>query len=117
MGGKDVFHLTTREQLDTAVRHYAATGQDWLVSRDADNFTTDARRHQFRVVVLHDRVLRVCEHVQADPEAPCNESQGAVPPSSPWSSWRRSTAAWPSPRRNRWGCPSEGPILRSKTAA
>jgi ribosomal protein S6--L-glutamate ligase len=27
---------------------------------------------------LHDRVLRVCEHVQADPEAPCNESQGAV---------------------------------------
>jgi glutathione synthase/RimK-type ligase-like ATP-grasp enzyme len=23
--------------------------------------------------------LRVCEHVQADPDAPCNESQGAVP--------------------------------------
>lgn len=78
LGGKDVFHLTTREQLDAAVRHYAATGQDWLVSRDAGNFTFDGRRHQFRVVVLQDRVLRVCEHVQVDPDAPCNESQGAV---------------------------------------
>jgi glutathione synthase/RimK-type ligase-like ATP-grasp enzyme len=77
-GGNDVFHVTTREQLATAARHYAATGQDWLLSRDARNFTTDGRRHQFRVVVLHDRVLRVCEHVQADPDAPCNESQGAV---------------------------------------
>ncbi len=78
MGGKDVFHLTTREQLDTAIHHYAATGQDWLVSRDAGNFTVDGRRHQFRVVVLHDRVLRVCKHVQADSHAPCNEAQGAV---------------------------------------
>lgn len=78
VGGKDVFHITTREQLDTALRHYAATGQDWLLSRDAGNFTTAGRRHQFRVVVLHDRVLRVCEHVQANTDAPCNESQGAV---------------------------------------
>jgi hypothetical protein len=35
-------------------------------------------RHQFRVVVFHDRVLRVCEQGQADPDAPCNESRGAV---------------------------------------
>jgi glutathione synthase/RimK-type ligase-like ATP-grasp enzyme len=77
-GGNGVFHVTSREQLDTAVRHYAATGQDWLLSRDARNFAPNGRRHQFRVVVLHDRVLRVCEHVQADPDAPCNESQGAV---------------------------------------
>jgi glutathione synthase/RimK-type ligase-like ATP-grasp enzyme len=78
MGGKDVFHVTTGEQLDTAIRHFAATGQDWLLSRDAGNFAPNGRRHQFRVVVLHDRVLRVCEHVQLDPDAPCNESQGAV---------------------------------------
>lgn len=78
VGGHDVFHLTTRDQLDAAARHYAATGQDWLISRDAGNFTTDGRRHQFRVVVLHDRVLRVCEHVQANLDAPCNESQGAI---------------------------------------
>jgi glutathione synthase/RimK-type ligase-like ATP-grasp enzyme len=77
-GGNDVFHLTTREQLDTAARHYAARDQDWLLSRDARNFAPDGRRHQFRVVVLYDRVLRVCEHVQADPDAPCNEAQGAV---------------------------------------
>lgn len=77
-GGSDVFHLTTREQLDTAARHYAARGQDWLLSRDARNFTAGGRRHQFRVVVLRNRVLRVCEHVQADPDAPCNEAQGAV---------------------------------------
>ncbi|MER7581821.1 alpha-L-glutamate ligase [Kitasatospora sp. NPDC097691] len=77
-GGNDVFHLTTPAQVDTAMRYYAASGQDWLLSRDARNFTKDGRRHQFRVVVLGDRVLRVCEHVQADPDAPCNESQGAV---------------------------------------
>ncbi|MDQ2710153.1 MAG: hypothetical protein M3Z25_22145, partial [Actinomycetota bacterium] len=52
--------------------------QDWLMSVDADNFTSGGRRHQFRVVVLGDQVLRVCEHVQADPDAPCNEAQGAV---------------------------------------
>jgi glutathione synthase/RimK-type ligase-like ATP-grasp enzyme len=77
-GGNDVFHVTSRKQLDTVTRHYAATAQDWLLSRDARNFAPDGRRHQFRVVVLHDRVLRVCEHVQANPDAPCNESQGAV---------------------------------------
>ncbi|MEO7195290.1 MAG: hypothetical protein ABIZ05_10765 [Pseudonocardiaceae bacterium] len=77
-GGADVFHLTTREHLRAALRRYAALDQDWLLSRDARNVNTDGRRHQFRVVVLHDRVLRVCEHVQADPDAPCNESRGAV---------------------------------------
>jgi glutathione synthase/RimK-type ligase-like ATP-grasp enzyme len=77
-GGRDVFHLTTREELDAAARHYAATGQDWLLSRDAVNFTDDGRRHQFRVVVLQDQVLRVCEHVQTNPDAPCNESRGAT---------------------------------------
>lgn len=77
-GGQDVFHVTTRQQLDAAARHYATTGQDWLMSRDAGNFTPDGWRHQFRVVVLGDRVLRVCEHVQANPDAPCNESQGAI---------------------------------------
>ena len=77
-GGTDVFHLTTRTQLRAALQHYAASGQDWLLSRDARNVNKDGRRHQFRVVVLHDRVLRVCEHVQADPDAPCNESRGAV---------------------------------------
>ena len=60
------------------MRHYAATGQNWLMSGDAGNFTPEDRRHQFRVVVLGERVLRVCEHVQANPDAPCNESQGAV---------------------------------------
>lgn len=77
-GGKDVFHVTTIDHLREARRHYAASGQDWLVSRDARNVDHNGRRHQFRVVVLHDRVLRVCEHVQADPDAPCNESRGAV---------------------------------------
>jgi glutathione synthase/RimK-type ligase-like ATP-grasp enzyme len=77
-GGTDVFHLTTRKQLHAALLHYAASDQDWLLSRDARNVNKDGRRHQFRVVVLHDRVLRVCEHVQADPDAPCNESRGAV---------------------------------------
>jgi glutathione synthase/RimK-type ligase-like ATP-grasp enzyme len=77
-GGQDVFHLTTRQQLEAAAQHYATMGQPWLMSRDAANFTPDGRRHQFRVVVLGERVLRVCEHVQADPDAPCNESQGAI---------------------------------------
>ncbi|MGH3619254.1 MAG: ATP-grasp domain-containing protein [Pseudonocardiaceae bacterium] len=77
-GGADVFHLTTRTHLRAALGHYAASEQDWLLSRDARNITKDGRRHQFRVVVLHDHVLRVCEHVQADPDAPCNESRGAV---------------------------------------
>ncbi len=58
-GGKDVFHVTTIEHLHDARRHYAASDQDWLVSRDARNMDPNGRRHQFRVVVLHDQVLSV----------------------------------------------------------
>ncbi|WP_405363089.1 alpha-L-glutamate ligase [Kitasatospora sp. NBC_00085] len=78
MGGNDVFHVTTRAQLATAARHYAAAGADWLLARDAGNFTAEGRRHQYRVVVLGGRVVRAVEHVQPDPDAPCNECQGAV---------------------------------------
>lgn len=78
LGGHDAFHLTTEEQLEAARSRYAQSGQDWLIARDAHNFDRDGRRHQFRLVVLGDRVLRACEHVQADPDAPCNEGQGAV---------------------------------------
>lgn len=78
VGGQDVLHVTTSDQLHRAHRHYAAAGKDWLISRDARNINHHGRRHQFRVVVLHDRVLRVCEHVQSDPDAPCNECRGAV---------------------------------------
>jgi ribosomal protein S6--L-glutamate ligase len=70
-----------RQRFETPARRpppLRASGQDWLVSRDARNMDPTGRRHQFRVVVLHDQVLRVCEHVQADPDAPCNESRGAV---------------------------------------
>lgn len=77
-GGADVFHLTTVRQLRDAASYFAASGQDWMLSRDAGNVTGGGQRRQFRVVVLHDRVLRVCKHLQADPDAPCNESRGAV---------------------------------------
>ncbi|MEU9044291.1 MULTISPECIES: alpha-L-glutamate ligase [unclassified Kitasatospora] len=78
MGGDDVFHVTTHAQLAAAARYYAQTGAEWLIARDARNFLPDGRRHQFRVVVLHGRVVRAVEHVQADPDAPCNECRGAV---------------------------------------
>lgn len=78
MGGDDVFHVTTRAQLDAATRYYARAGADWLIARDARNILPDGRRHQYRVVVLQGRVVRAVEHVQADPDAPCNESRGAV---------------------------------------
>jgi len=78
MGGKDVFHITTAVQLSEAAGYYAASGQDWLIARDARNFNADGQRHQFRAVVLDGRVVRVVEHIQADPHAPCNEAQGAV---------------------------------------
>ena len=77
-GGNDVFHITTLEALEAARQHYANRRENWLIARDAGNFNADRCRHQYRIVVLGDRVLRVCEHVQADPEAPCNESQGAI---------------------------------------
>ncbi len=75
--GNDVFHITTDEQLRAAIDYYARTEQDWLISRDAENFNSDGLRHQFRVTVLHGRPVQACEHVQEDPDSPCNESQGA----------------------------------------
>ena len=77
-GGTDVFHLRTPDQLAAARHHYAATGQRWLLSRDAGNLDDHGRRYQFRVVVLGEQVLRVCEHVQPDPDQPCNEARGAI---------------------------------------
>ncbi|MDQ2707526.1 MAG: hypothetical protein M3Z25_07750 [Actinomycetota bacterium] len=77
-GGNDVFHITTYEQLGAAAHYYAVTEQDWQVARDANNFNSEGRRHQFRVVVLDGRVVRACEHTQLDPDAPCNESRGAM---------------------------------------
>ncbi|MFI5775707.1 RimK family alpha-L-glutamate ligase [Nocardia sp. NPDC051570] len=77
-GGRGVVHITDERQLRAAAQRYAATGAPWLLSRDAGNFDEHGRRHQYRVVVLGDRVLRVCEHVQSDPDAPCNEAQGAI---------------------------------------
>lgn len=72
-------HLTTTAAVIDAVAFYAARGQRWQMCRDAHNIgpTTDGNRHQYRVVVHRDRVLRVCEHVQVDHDRPCNESQGA----------------------------------------
>ncbi|MER6300082.1 alpha-L-glutamate ligase [Kitasatospora sp. NPDC001539] len=78
MGGEDVFHVTTPGQLEVAARRYAEAGVDWLIARDAGNFLPDGRRHQYRVVVLRGEVVRAVEHVQADPDAPCNECRGAV---------------------------------------
>ncbi|MTE16254.1 ATP-grasp domain-containing protein [Nocardia aurantiaca] len=77
MGGSDVFHVTDGKQLRSVVARYAASGQKFVLTRDAGNFDVRGRRHQYRVVVLGDRVLRVCEHVQANPDLPCNESRGA----------------------------------------
>ncbi|GAA5067844.1 ATP-grasp domain-containing protein [Nocardia callitridis] len=77
LGGRDVFHLTDNEQLARAVARYAASDQKFLFSRDARNFDAQGRRHQYRVVVLGERVLRVCEHIQPHQDLPCNEAQGA----------------------------------------
>lgn len=77
LGGNGVFHATTTAQLLAAREHYATTGQKWQLSRDARNFDARGRRHQLRVVVLGERVLRVCEHVQEALDEPCNEARGA----------------------------------------
>lgn len=78
MGGSDVFHITTSEQLRDATHYYAGIDRGWLMARDAANFNADGQRHQFRVVVLDGHVVRACEHVQGNSDAPCNELQGAV---------------------------------------
>ncbi|MFE7486795.1 RimK family alpha-L-glutamate ligase [Kitasatospora sp. NPDC057541] len=78
MSGQDVFHVTTHAQLAEAAERYARAGTDWLLARDARNFTADGRRHQYRVTVLGGRALRAVEHVQDDPDEPCNLARGAV---------------------------------------
>ncbi|GAA1392678.1 hypothetical protein GCM10009639_24710 [Kitasatospora putterlickiae] len=78
MSGQDVFHVTTRAQLAEAAECYARAGADWLLAQDARNFTADGRRHQYRVTVLGGRALRAVEHVQDDPDEPCNLARGAV---------------------------------------
>lgn len=77
LGGRDVFRVKTPARLLEVRDYYASTRQEWLISRDAQNVDAHGRRHQFRVVVLDDRVLRVCEQVQPDPDLPCNEARGA----------------------------------------
>ncbi|AWW41109.1 MULTISPECIES: ATP-grasp domain-containing protein [Streptomyces] len=78
-GGDDTFHLTTDGELERATAFYAERGTDWLLSRDAGNITADGRRHQFRVFVLGGRVLHAREHLQSEPDTPCNTCRGAVP--------------------------------------
>ncbi|WP_229891868.1 ATP-grasp domain-containing protein [Streptomyces lavendofoliae] len=78
MGGRDVFHITTHEQLHEAARFYQDAGQGWLIARDAGNFTPAGQRTQFRVLVLHGQVLQAHERLQPDPDAPCNIAQGAT---------------------------------------
>jgi glutathione synthase/RimK-type ligase-like ATP-grasp enzyme len=78
-GGDDTFHVTTEEQLEQASAYYAERGTDWLLSRDAGNVLPDGRRHQFRVFVLHGRVVHAREHIQDEPDTPCNTCRGATP--------------------------------------
>lgn len=87
MGGADVFHVTSASQLRRAAAHYGDAGRTWLMARDALNFDARGKRHQFRIMVLHGTVLQVCEHVQDDPDAPCNESQGAAVHPLPPEAW------------------------------
>ncbi|MPY35600.1 alpha-L-glutamate ligase [Streptomyces adustus] len=78
-GGNDTFHITTGAQLDDATHFYARRGSDWLLSRDAGNVTADGMRHQFRVFVLDGRVVHAREHLQPEPDTPCNTCRGATP--------------------------------------
>ncbi|GAA1335840.1 hypothetical protein GCM10009647_078260 [Streptomyces sanglieri] len=45
--GRDVFHLTTVEQVRAAVARHAASGARWLMAADAGNFADDGLRHQY----------------------------------------------------------------------
>jgi glutathione synthase/RimK-type ligase-like ATP-grasp enzyme len=85
MGGHDVFHIDSAAGLRSAHAYYGDS--DWLMSRDALNFNAEGKRHQYRVVVLDGAVMQVCEHVQDDPDSPCNESQGAVATLLPRTEW------------------------------
>ncbi|MFF4658855.1 RimK family alpha-L-glutamate ligase [Streptomyces sp. NPDC001381] len=77
-GGNDTFHVTTPELLEQATAYYAEHGTDWMLSRDAGNITADGRRHQFRVFVLGGRVVHAREHLQPEPDTPCNTCRGAT---------------------------------------
>ncbi|MFJ4686798.1 RimK family alpha-L-glutamate ligase [Streptomyces sp. NPDC088789] len=77
-GGHDTFHVTDLDRLEQVGVFYARRGTDWLLSRDAGNITADGQRHQFRVFVLHGRVVHAREHLQPEPDTPCNTSQGAT---------------------------------------
>ncbi|MER5714010.1 alpha-L-glutamate ligase [Streptomyces sp. NPDC002132] len=77
-GGNDTFHVTTPAVLARARAFYAERGTDWMLSRDAGNITADGLRHQFRVFVLEDRVVHAREHLQPDPDTPCNTCRGAT---------------------------------------
>ncbi|MFI9510288.1 RimK family alpha-L-glutamate ligase [Nocardia sp. NPDC052566] len=78
LGGAGVFRATTAGELLTARAYYAANDTRWQQCRDVRNIRSDGHRHQYRVVVLHDQVLRVCEHVQPRHDLPCNEARGAA---------------------------------------
>lgn len=78
-GGNDTFHVTTHARLEAATVYYAEHGTDWMLSRDAGNFTADGLRHQFRVFVLGGRVVHAREHLQPAADTPCNTCQGATP--------------------------------------
>jgi glutathione synthase/RimK-type ligase-like ATP-grasp enzyme len=77
-GGNDTFHVTTPEGLEHATAFYAERGTDWMLSRDAGNVTPDGLRHQFRVFVLGGRVVHAREHLQPEPDTPCNTCRGAT---------------------------------------
>ncbi|MGW1724184.1 ATP-grasp domain-containing protein [Streptomyces sp. NPDC002306] len=78
-GGNDTFHITTEAQLESAADFYVRRDSDWLLSRDAGNITADGMRHQFRVFVLDGRIVHAREHLQPEPDTPCNTCRGATP--------------------------------------
>ncbi|MFJ5263220.1 RimK family alpha-L-glutamate ligase [Streptomyces sp. NPDC088387] len=77
-GGSDTFHVTDLDGLERVTAYYTERDSDWMLSRDAGNITADGRRHQFRVFVLHGRVVHAREHLQPALDTPCNTSQGAT---------------------------------------
>ena len=100
-----------------ALGHYAASGQGWLLSRDARNVNKDGRRHQFRVVVLPGRYCECASTCRLIPTRRATSHGVRCPDSSPPRISRRSTAASQSPRRDRWAYRSVASIClyRSRT--
>lgn len=78
MEGDHVFHVTTYEQLQHVRCHYDDAGLDWQMSRDAENFDAEGKRHDFRVIVLQGRALVASERGQLDPDKPCNHAKGGT---------------------------------------